>query len=606
MNYLIQNPPRLLRRAFTTISAVAIAAVAFMPGGSQAEIFSNRPMQLYQNPTTLLSNYQSKIRTARWPGWYDRGEYSLISSQPIAKWFADWPSDLNKVRTDVADYVGSAWGAGQVPVLVIYNLYKRDCSSASAGGAPPGDGALSNGNEGPSTAAYMQYINQFQFGLQDARAQAATLMPAIILLEPDSLGLQSAATIDGVAQKGDKEGCADYTQQYATNDPTTIYKPVVFTNALRNAVLARTVQLLAGAGCYDGTTVCASYDSWIKVYLDGTHSNWGGWPSVADGWLVDALIAANIKEAAGIFTNVSNYQMLGDPTSTDSHNGELAYGKWLLARVKAKIGLKYQGNPVWGFLPSNCGNPSGFCGVIPEKGQVIDIARSGAALNLSSGDDQGNGWSGWCDNMKAQVGRTPTLYPYDITGASWVDALLWIKPAGETDGCFGNGPTNHKIARGVPDPSTAVVPAGTFSPDVSCMLISGIQGVDAQGLPILNDCNYVNNYTGTIHPTGLRIAKTTSVAAGNSYDSVLLEWNPVPGACHYWVYARPGSSGTMHRVYQIDGTKRNGPATAAFIASWNAEKWYVAPKVQFAVLTYTCDGAKSDVSKRVTTYEFSM
>src|SRR6185369_6284145 len=114
MNHLIHNPPRLLQRVFTTVAALAIACVAFMPGSSQAEIFSNRPMQLYQNPTTQLSNYQTSLpRALRSSLQINRGEYSLISSQPIAKWFADWPADLTQVRADVANYVGAAWAMSQ-------------------------------------------------------------------------------------------------------------------------------------------------------------------------------------------------------------------------------------------------------------------------------------------------------------------------------------------------------------------------------------------------------------------------------------------------------------------------------------------------------------
>jgi len=605
VNKFIFRPSLFRRRGFPIITTIAITLIALVPRFSQAELSGGRLMQLYQNNTTQLSNYQQSLSGTQLTNYYKRGEYSLVSSQPIAKWFADWPADLTQVRYEVADYVGAAWGAGQVPVLVIYNLYKRDCTSASDGGPPVGDVPRSNAHEGPAFSLYMQYITQFTLGLQDARANAVTNMPVIILLEPDSLGLQTTATIDGVAQKGDVDGCADYSQQYLTNDPKTPHPPVVFSNATRNAFLARTVQLLAGAACYDGAAECASYDSWVKVYLDGTHSGWGGYPNVADGYLVSALVDAGIKDAAGIFTNVSNYQILGDPNSIDQHNGELAYGKWLLDRVKARMGAKYQGVNVWGFRPSTCG--SGFCGVIPEKGQVIDVARIGAGVNLSNSNDQGNGWSGWCDNINARVGPPPTLYPRDITGAWWVDALLWVKPAGETDGCFGNWPTNHNIARGVPFPTIAFERAGTLDLNASCMLIAGIQGVDGQHMPILNDCNYAQNWTGSLRPQGLRIAKTKSVAAGDTYDAVMLEWNPVPGACRYQVYARAGTSGSLHRIYQIDGTYRNGPASAAFIPSWGAMQWFTGSTVQFAVRTMFCvTSAYGPLSSAVTTHDFTL
>jgi endoglucanase len=548
------------------------------------KLYSQDFLQMYRDPLSQLSTIQGEEGPS-----YNRAEYSVISSQPIAHWFSAWnPGDI---RSEVATYVGDAASQGQVPVMVIYNIYKRDCGSASAGGAEPTDDPGSNKNEDAALKNYRKYITNFTKGIQDGLKYSTNpYLPVMILLEPDSLGLQSVATIDGVAQKGSSD-CADFSPEYQESPGKK--SPVVFSNSKRNETLRWAVNKLASAACDSGSS-CASYASRVKVYLDATHSGWGGWESVANGWLIDALIEAGIQDAAGIFSNVSNYQILGDPTSTSQRTGELPYGKWILGQVKKKL------DGSWGTY--TCGSKT--CR-IPEKRQVIDVARTGAERNLSSSNDQGNGWSGWCDNIEARVGQTPTLHG-DV--ASWVDALLWVKPAGETDGCFGNGKTNHNIARGVPNPDAkGAVRAGTFSYDLSCMLLFGSNGFDSNGNPILNDCEPIQDLNAKFaKPRGLRI---TSVRSNSIFKNIpngfVLEWNPSPGACQYQVVSRVGTSGSFYNVVKTTGDRFNGPATTAVITS-DMKNWRTGETVQYAVRARGCgdEPVWSNLSSRVTTHDF--
>ena len=125
-------------------------------------------------------------------------------------------------------------------------------------------------------------------------------------------------------------------------------------------------------------TIKASCRS-CSVYLDAGHSDW-----VAPADMADRLLDAGVLNADGFFTNVSNY---------NATVPEQAFGAQVLNAL---------------------GNPSGL-------GQVIDTSRNG---NGANGE--------WCDAAGRAIGNDPTLQ----TGSASVDAYLWIKVPGESDGCI--------------------------------------------------------------------------------------------------------------------------------------------------------------------------
>ena len=125
-------------------------------------------------------------------------------------------------------------------------------------------------------------------------------------------------------------------------------------------------------------TIKASCRS-CSVYLDAGHSDW-----VAPADMADRLLDAGVLNADGFFTNVSNYNATGP---------EQAFGAQVLNAL---------------------GNPSGL-------GQVIDTSRNG---NGANGE--------WCDAAGRAIGNDPTLQ----TGSASVDAYLWVKVPGESDGCI--------------------------------------------------------------------------------------------------------------------------------------------------------------------------
>ncbi len=122
-----------------------------------------------------------------------------------------------------------------------------------------------------------------------------------------------------------------------------------------------------------------------RVYFDAGHSGWNA-PGKQAAWLRQAG-AASPGSSDGIFSNVSNFHTTAD---------EVAYDRRVLDAL---------------------GGPASL-------GAVIDTSRNG---NGAPADGQ------WCDPAGRKLGRTPTL----STGEPRIDAYLWVKLPGESDGCKG-------------------------------------------------------------------------------------------------------------------------------------------------------------------------
>lgn len=138
-------------------------------------------------------------------------------------------------------------------------------------------------------------------------------------------------------------------------------------------------------------------DGKARVYIDAGHSDW-----IDAKTMAQSLQQAGISQADGFSLNVSNFM----PTS-----GEITYGE----QVSALVGGKHF---------------------------VIDTSRNGGSV--ASGQ--------WCNPSGAMIGAKPTTN----TGNGIVDAYLWIKTPGESDGSCNGGPS-----------------AGTWWPSYALALVLG-------------------------------------------------------------------------------------------------------------------------------------
>lgn len=121
-----------------------------------------------------------------------------------------------------------------------------------------------------------------------------------------------------------------------------------------------------------------------SVYLDAGHSAW-----VPGETMASRLTAAGVAGARGFSLNVSNFQ----PTAN-----EIAYGATLAERLGGKA-------------------------------FVIDTSRNGLGPY--------DGAESWCNPPGRALGERPST----STGVAGLDALLWVKRPGESDGTCRGGPS---------------------------------------------------------------------------------------------------------------------------------------------------------------------
>jgi endoglucanase len=271
-----------------------------------------------------------------------------------------------------------------VPVLVAYDIPGRDCAQYSAGGAL-------------DEADYEAWISGLARGIGNGKA--------VVILEPDALGNMPS-------------DCGL---------PVSVYP---FTDSERIGELQYAVSAL-------------EQDPGASVYLDGTHS---AWQSV--GTITQRLLEANVQDAQGFFLNVSNYQ----PTAE-----LLDYGAWIsdcIAMVTDSSNADYD-------TPSACASQyypatqSDFStwdlttqwyaqnmgNAVATTHFVIDTSRNADGPNnmqeyatppydQPASDISTLASGNWCNPPDSGLGIRPTT----DTGVPLLDAYLWVKTPGQSDG----------------------------------------------------------------------------------------------------------------------------------------------------------------------------
>jgi endoglucanase len=312
----------------------------------------------------------------------DAALITKMETTPSSVWFTS--GTPAQVKQKVQLTMAEAAVEGAVPVLVAYDIPGRDCAQFSAGGAL-------------NLADYEAWISGFARGIGNRKA--------VVILEPDALGLLPS-------------NCGL---------PASTFP---FTDADRLAELQYAVNALEA-------------DPGANVYLDATHSGWLAVPDIAK-----RLLAAGVQQAQGFFLNVSNYQP--DPNLTD-------YGTWIsdcIAMVTNPSNFAY-GHPefcasqyypatatdfsTWGLTTQWYADNMGSS--VATTHFVIDTSRNGDGPNNMStyaaapynqpASVIGALVSGnWCNPPASGLGLRPTAN----TGIPLLDAYLWVKTPGESDG----------------------------------------------------------------------------------------------------------------------------------------------------------------------------
>jgi endoglucanase len=275
-----------------------------------------------------------------------------------------------EVRRAVHATVDAAQRQHAVPVLVAYYVPGRDCSQYSAGGAP-------------SEQAYLEWIDAFARGIGHHRA--------VVILEPDGLALLSSEPWCG-------EGGGGFTgtpEDFGRVDER--FREI-------NGALDRLARNRRTA-----------------VYVDAGHSAWQPLNDYNAGYgepqdqlgMASRLLRGGIDKAQGFFLNVSNFRSTADLVD---------YG----TRLSKCIAFRQATGA------SACSDAD--IASVPEDPDalthfVLDTSRNGQGPWIPPAglypDPQD-----WCNPPERGLGARPTTR----TGNELVDAFLWVKRPGESDG----------------------------------------------------------------------------------------------------------------------------------------------------------------------------
>jgi len=327
---------------------------------------------------------------------------TAMTSTPRGLWLIGGTPD--EVRSTVRNTMIRAGREKRVPILVPYNHPYRDCAGYGAGGAE-------------DSAAYRAWIDGFIGGIGNERA--------VVILEPHSIGIvPNNTTIDGQP---------DWCKPTVTDAQGNAVPTKGATPEKRYAQLNYALDHLA--------TQARN----ALVYLDGTH---GAWLPV--GEVAYRLERAGIAKAQGFTVNVSTYE--STPQS-------IQYGRWVsrclayanhptnrasgLQRYAAcpSVNQSTTVQEVEAWYAAHVDSltpavdPSSFAHFVIDtsrNGQgPLDVARFGLPpYNQPKDVLEQLAVMRWCNPPGARVGQAPSAN----TGIPLLDAFLWIKNPGESDG----------------------------------------------------------------------------------------------------------------------------------------------------------------------------
>jgi cellulose 1,4-beta-cellobiosidase len=353
------------------------------------------------------------------------GAPSSISNQPTAVWLdrrAAITGGSEGNSTGLVQHLNNAvqqdQANGSTPTviqIVIYNLPGRDCSALA-----------SNGELGPNDLPIYQsqYIDVIAEIL--GRAAYANLRK-VTIIEIDSL----PNLVTNVSGRPGAVALCD-----------TMLQNGGYVNGVGYAL-----DRLANVGAYN--------------YIDAAHHGWIGWDTNDDETARMVCSAANANGATpadvhGLITNTANYSALEEPYVGDIFRSFGTSGQpvrsstWIdWNQFNAELPFAQAFRTIY---INNCPGTS------QSLGMLIDTSRNGwggaarpsgpsSSTDLNTFVNQsridrrihkGN----WCNQSGAGLGERPRANP-----ASGIDAYVWVKPPGESDG------------------SSSLIPVGPENPD---------------------------------------------------------------------------------------------------------------------------------------------
>jgi cellulose 1,4-beta-cellobiosidase len=326
--------------------------------------------------------------------------------------------------------VAQANGAEIIVPLVIYDLPDRDCAALASGGELSIAGNdTPRGYTTPLTGTGIQeYENDYITPIYNILAAAPSNVRFVLVIEDDSL--PNMVTNTGYSYSLANCIAANSGESYPTYSMTGVYVQGI------QYALNRFHSL---PNAYN--------------YLDIGHHGWLGWTegaSLAFPFYANVVkgTTAGFSSLDGIITNTANYGPTKEPfmTATEQIGGNAVDSSTFYSYDPEIDELDYAEEFYTGLTGAGFPTSLGF---------LIDTSRNGwggpnrptaaststvlntfvNATKIDQRDDMGQ----WCNQEGQGIGAFPTVNP---GGFANMQAYVWVKPPGESDGDYPNGDTN--------------------------------------------------------------------------------------------------------------------------------------------------------------------
>ena len=313
----------------------------------------------------------------------------------------------------------------------------------------------SNGSMGVRAhldAALAQGAGYIQFVIYDLPGRDCSALASNGELGPTDLPRYKSEYIDPIAAI---EGDAKYKNIRIINITEIDSLPNIVTNTGGQAGATATCDTMKANGGYVNGIAYALNKlgalSNTYNYLDAAHHGWIGWDSnfgpTADIMYQTAVASGNVKNVAGFITNTANYSALKETNfniSTNVNGTSVRQSKWVdwnqyvdeLSFAQAfRTKLVSEGfDPGIGMLIDTSRNGWGGSARPTAPSTSTDVNTFVDQSRIDRRIHAGN----WCNQSGAGLGERPQAAP-----AAGIDAYVWVKPPGESDGSSSLIPNNE-------------------------------------------------------------------------------------------------------------------------------------------------------------------
>jgi len=368
-------------------------------------------------------------------------QMTIVGNTPVFVWMdhigAIYGGAAANGRLSLAQHIAAAAsqanGAEIVVQLVIYDLPDRDCAALASNG----ELSIAGGDTvtGPTGAketltgtGLQEYETDYITPIYQALAAAPSNIRFVLVVEDDSL--PNIVTNTGYSFSIANCVAANDGESYPTYSMSGVY-----VEAIQYAL--NTFHQLPN----------------VYNYLDIGHHGWLGWTEgagLAFPFYADVVkgTTAGFPSVDGIITNTANYGPTKEPymTATESIGGSPVDSATFYSYDpeideadyvnEFYTGLTGAGFPsTLGFLIDTSRN--GWGGSLRPTGPSTSTSVNTFvdATKIDERDDMGQ----WCNQENQGIGSFPTVNP---GGATNLEAYVWVKPPGESDGDYPNGDTN--------------------------------------------------------------------------------------------------------------------------------------------------------------------